>query len=145
MNEQAVVDDSSNGCYADQRGVLPIDRLQLHSCSESRRSHRLKESKLRHAFSLCTVHTVHIESLNQLDHLMVSGSVVDAHCVEALEKVFWGQLTPAVLHIHAPIKLSIFTTCKTNCHKRLPLTLTKMFHVFSSWTGRCVGHFCFYL
>lgn len=39
--------------------------------------------------------------------------VLDTHCVEALEKVFGGQLTPAVLHIHAPIKLSIFTTYKT--------------------------------
>lgn len=39
--------------------------------------------------------------------------VVSTHCVEALEKVFWGKLTPAVLHIHAPVKLSILTTYKT--------------------------------
>lgn len=38
----------------------------------------------------------------------------NTHCVQALEKVFWGQLAPAVLHIHAPIKLSILTTYKEN-------------------------------
>lgn len=36
------------------------------------------------------------------------------HCVQTLEKVFWGKLTPAVLHIHAPIKLSVLATYKTH-------------------------------
>lgn len=35
------------------------------------------------------------------------------YCVEALEKVFWGKLTPAVLHIHAPVELPVFTIYKT--------------------------------
>lgn len=29
--------------------------------------------------------------------------------VEALEKVLWGELPPAVLHIHAPIELPVLT------------------------------------
>lgn len=32
--------------------------------------------------------------------------------VEALEKVLWGELTPAVLHIHAPVELPVFTIWK---------------------------------
>lgn len=31
------------------------------------------------------------------------------YCVETLEEVFGGQLAPAVLHIHVPIELPIFT------------------------------------
>ena len=32
------------------------------------------------------------------------------YSVEALEEVFGGQLAPAVLYIHAPVKFSILTT-----------------------------------
>lgn len=45
MNEQSVVNNSCDGGDADQRRVLPVDGLQLHPRSKSRRSHRLKGEK----------------------------------------------------------------------------------------------------
>lgn len=64
----------------------------------------------------------HRQFKNNLDDFRLNRlSMPRTHCVQALEKVFWGKLTPAVLHIHAPIKLSILAVYKTHSVRKVVL------------------------
>lgn len=70
-----------------------------------------KQTKRQYAFSQFS-HTEPIKSTESQNHLTAS-DVFNTHCVEALKKVFRGQLTPAVLHVRAPVELSILTAYNT--------------------------------
>lgn len=60
-------------------------------------------------------------SVNEFSHKNKRiNALIGTYGVEALEKVFRSQLAPAVLHVHGPVKLSVFTTCdKKNTTSRL--------------------------
>lgn len=109
MNEQSVVDHGRDGGHADQRRVLSVHRLQFHSGSESRRSHRLERKK-----NPQNVTNVHRCRSNCHRLTVIKTRDASTYCVEALEQMFWSKLTSAVLYIHAPVELPVLAAYETH-------------------------------
>lgn len=51
------------------------------------------------------------------------------YCVEALEQMFWGKLTSAVLYVHAPIELSVLAAYETHTQSGQLLMTVDRLHV----------------
>lgn len=110
VNEEPVVDSSSNGCYADEWRVLPVNGFQLHPSTESWRCdwlNRADNTRLKKKAWSPGTETIEIS----LILLKCVCAYEMTYCIKTLEEMFGGQLTPTVLDICVPVKISISATC----------------------------------
>lgn len=78
VNEQTIVDNSSNCCHTDWHGILPVSCLQFHPCSETRWSHGLRKKRRRRFWFFLVKLNQHFHTcrtkLNQFSDKLISSS-----------------------------------------------------------------------